>query len=147
VKAPLQLWTHHVNPKIKGLAGALVVALPPGTGSTPVRVRTSGTAVDVVSGLGNQTRTLSPGKYDVLIGNAVITGVEIESGQDTTLEVGALRVSADARTTYEIVDESNRIVAKHFGNSLTALPVGAYGVRIGTSVKTVAVVSGQVVDY
>jgi len=144
---PVQAWALRPNLKLKGQMGSLVVAMPPGTGNTLIRVRPSGQATTTLSGLGNLTRPLPPGSYDVSIGNATIPGVELRSGNDTAIQVGALKVAADNATTYEVLDAENQVVAKRYGNSITALPIGSYVLRIAGQAQTITIEAGQVVVH
>ena len=140
-------WSLQPNLKLKGAGGALVIGMPPGAGNTPIRVRPAGQQTTALTGLGKQNRRLPPGTYDVMIGNVLIPGVEIRGGNDTQIKVGALRVNADQRTTYEIFDASNQQVAKKYGQSITGLPAGNYLLRIDGKVETVTIEDGQIVDY
>jgi hypothetical protein len=144
---PVQAWALRPNLKLKGQMGSLVVAMPPGTGNTLVRVRPAGQSTTAFSGLGSQTHPLPPGSYDVSIGNATIPGVELRSGNDTEIQVGALKVAADNATTYEVFDTENRGVAKAYGRSITALPIGSYILRIAGQAQTITIEAGQVVEY
>jgi hypothetical protein len=144
---PVQAWALRPNLKLKGQMGALVIAMPPGTGNTLVRVRPAGQSTTAFSGLGSQTHPLPPGSYDVSIGSATIPGVELRSGNDTEIQVGALKVAADNATTYEVFDAENRTVAKAYGRSITALPIGSYILRIAGQAQTITIEAGQVVEY
>jgi hypothetical protein len=85
--------------------------------------------------------------YDVSIGGATVPGVDVAPGHDTLVKAGALRIRVNNTTTYEILDTINRSVAKGFGGSITALPIGSYQVRLGGQMRTVQVAEGQITDF
>lgn len=127
------------NMQLKGQLGRFLVAFPKGVNvsGTPVQIFPAGGQKAVHSGVGSQTQTLAPGIYDVMIGNVRVPNIPIMAGQDTQLQVGALRVTASNQTVFSVLSEDGKhVLAKGFGKQVLGLPVGRYAVKIGKGAGT-----------
>jgi len=138
------------NPALKGRLGRLVVAFPDGAspGSTKVEVMKAQDQKVLNSGFGSQIFDLLPGTYEVKISGKLISGVSVESGHDTNVKVGVLRVTAGGSTKVEVL-EVNGQASLHggFGNQLIGLPVGNYQIRVSGITEPLVIQDGQISDF
>lgn len=133
-----------VNASLKGRLGRILFSFPGDKNDTSVVVLKNGK--EVKSGYGNQSWDLLPGTYDVRISGKTVLNVPIQSGHDTTVKVGVLRVSAEKHTRLEIMD-GGKILISRYGTQLIGLPPGSFQVKVGEETQTVTINHGQVTDF
>lgn len=132
------------NASLKGRLGRILFSFPGDKNDTSVVVLKNGK--EVKSGYGNQRWDLLPGAYDVRISGKTVSNVSIQSGYDTTVKAGVLRVSAEKHTRLEIMD-GEKILISRYGTQLVGLPPGPFQVKVGEETQTVTINHGQVTDF
>lgn len=136
------------NSELTGRLGRILVAFPEGSGasSTRIEIHPEGSKERSASNYGGITADLLPGKYDVVISNVALPGVEVRSRHDTKIAVGALRVSAGSSTRIQIF-RGQQAVASGYGKAQFGLPAGNYEVEISGRREPVTIAAGQLVDF
>ena len=95
------------NPTIKGRLGRLVVTYPEGT-KAGARVGVSRGDKEATSGYGDKAFELLPGSYTVVISGKRVDNVTVQSGHDTKVKVGVLRVTAPGGTRIGVLDKDGK---------------------------------------
>jgi hypothetical protein len=113
----------------------------------------AGEKQSIAGGYGDQAFDLLPGTYDVEISGKRVTGVTVQSGHDTQVKVGVLRVSAASNTRVDLVDPDpaepvgQPRLTGGYGDQLFGLPIGEVGVQIDGQTEPVTITEGQVIDF
>jgi hypothetical protein len=127
--------------------GRIVVAYPEETGAR-IDVFRAGETRALASGYGDQAFDFFPGTYDVAISGKLVAGVSVQSGHDTPIEVGVLRVTASDGTRIDLIDGADgKAVTSGYGAAAYGLPVGEVGVQIAGQTETVVIEAGQVTEF
>jgi hypothetical protein len=72
----------------------------------------------------------------------------VQSGHNTEIKVGVLRVQLSSDTRFDIVEPAgDRALTADYGSSVIGLPAGQFGVRIAGQTETVVIEAGQVIDF
>jgi len=91
---------------------------------------------------------LLPGTYDVVVANKRITGVPIQSGQETHLLMGLLRVVYTGMDRTDVYDSDKKtLLVKDYGTLRLGLPVGKYWVKMAGRLIQVEIKNGQVAAF
>lgn len=91
---------------------------------------------------------LLPGTYDVVVANKRITGVPIQSGQETHLLMGLLRVVYTGMDRTDVHDSDKKtLLVKDYGTLRLGLPVGKYWVKMAGRMVQVEIKNGQVAAF
>ncbi|MGI8498243.1 MAG: hypothetical protein ACR2OG_11750 [Gemmatimonadaceae bacterium] len=133
-----------------GRLGRLVIAFPEGgtASSSPVAVFKSGDKVKLQTGYGAQVWDLIPGPYAVSLSGKRIEGVTIQSGHDTQLRVGTLRIKTGSSTAVALMDADDKTkLHSGYGPQEIGLPVGTYRVQIAGQSEAVTIRKGKITDY
>jgi hypothetical protein len=134
------------NPALRRL-GRVVVAYPEEV-SPRIDVSRAGETQSIAGGFGNAAFDLFPGTYDVTISGKLVAGVTVQSGYDTQIKVGVLRVTASESTRVDLVDRANgRALTGGFGTDAYGLPIGEIGVQIAGQTEPVVIEAGQVTEF
>jgi hypothetical protein len=134
------------NAALKGRMGRIVVAFPNDAVPKATRIAVLKDGKEVKAGFGSQTWDLLPGSYDVVISGKQVPNVTVQSGHDTNVKVGVLRVTAAKTTRSEVVDTGKALAAGH-GNHLVGLPAGSYEVKVLDVMEPVTISEGQITDF
>jgi len=134
------------NPALRRL-GRVVVAYPEEVAAR-IDVFRAGETQSIAAGYGDQAFDLLPGTYDVAISGKVVAGVTVQSGHDTQIKVGVLRVSASDGTRVDLADPvDKKSFAGAYGTQAFGLPIGEVGVQIAGQTETVVIEAGQVAEF
>jgi hypothetical protein len=91
---------------------------------------------------------LLPGTYDLVVANKRITGVPIQSGQETHLLMGLLRVVYTGADRTDVYDSDKKtLLVKSYGTLRLGLPVGKYWVKMAGRTVRVEIRNGQVAAF
>jgi len=91
---------------------------------------------------------LLPGTYDVVVANKRITGVPIQSGQETHLLMGLLRVVYTGMDRTDVYDSDKKtLLVKDYGTLRLGLPIGKYWVKMTGRWVQVEIRNGQVAAF
>ena len=91
---------------------------------------------------------LLPGAYDVVVANKRITGVPIQTGQETHLLMGLLRVVYTGMDRTDVYDSDKKaLLVKDYGTLRLGLPVGKYWVKMAGRLLQVEIKNGQVAAF
>jgi len=132
------------NPERRRL-GRLVVAYPVRVPDARLDVFLPGAATSIASGYGDQAIDLLPGAYDVAVSGRRIAGVTIRSGQDTRIRVGVLQARAETATRVEVVDAATgQSIIGAYGDKRFGLPVGEFGLRVGSRTEAITITEGEI---
>jgi hypothetical protein len=135
------------NPAMRGRLGRVVVAYPEEV-SARIDVYRTGETQSLAGGYGDAAFDLFPGTYDVTISGKRVAGVTVQSGHDTQIKVGVLRVTASDSTRIDLVDRADdRALTGGFGTDAYGLPIGEVGVQIAGQTETVVIEAGQVTEF
>ena len=138
------------NPALAGRLGRLLVAFPQGAdvSSSRVDVFKAGEKASIQGGFGAQTWDLLPGTYAVSISGARVAGVTVQSGHDTRVRVGILRIKAGASTRVDLLDAGGKSTfAGGFGAQVIGLPVGTFRVQVAGQSEAVSIHEGKITEY
>lgn len=138
------------NPELKGRLGRLVVTFPEGSnaGSTRIDVFRPGDTKSTAGAFGGYTFDLLPGTYDVEISKKRLAGVPIQSGHDTRVKVGLLRINAGGSTRVDVLDATGQAsLTGGFGNQQIGLPIGAFQVKVAGQAESVKIEDGKVTEF
>jgi hypothetical protein len=132
---------------MKGRLGRLIVTYPEGAVAS-ARIDVSMGDKHAASGHGNQAFALLPGTYTVVISGKRVDNVTVQSGHDTKVKVGVLRVTAPGGTRMDVLDNDGKthLTAGH-GNQQFGLPIGTVQVHIHGQSERVTIKDGQITDF
>jgi len=134
------------NPALRRL-GRVVVAYPEEV-SARIDVARAGETQSIAGGYGNAAFDLFPGTYDVKISGKLVAGVTVQSGHDTQIKVGVLRVTASGSTRVDLVDRADgRALTGGYGTEAYGLPIGEVSVKIAGQTEAVVIEAGQVTEF
>ena len=135
------------NPTMKGRLGRLVVTYPEGT-DAGARIDVSKGEKPATSGYGNQAFELLPGSYTVVISGKRVDNVTVQSGNDTKVKVGVLRVTAPGGTRMDLLDKDTKTpLTSAYGNKQFGLPIGTVLVQIAGQSEAVTIQDGKITDF
>jgi len=127
--------------------GRIVVAYPEEVAAR-IDVFRAGETKAIATDYGDHAFDLLPGTYDVSISGKRIAGVTVQSGHDTQIKVGVLRVNASEGTRIDLADPgSKERIASDYGPQLFGLPIGEVGVEIAGQTENVVIEAGQVTEF
>jgi hypothetical protein len=127
--------------------GRVVVAYPEKV-EARIDVFRAGETKALATAYGDAAFDLLPGTYDVSISGKRVAGVTVQSGHDTQIKVGLLRVSASEGTRIDLADPSSKErVSSAYGPQLFGLPIGEVGVEIAGQTENVVIEAGQVTEF
>ena len=138
------------NVAMKGVMGRVVVAFPKDakTDQTHISITRQGDKKTSASGYGNFAADLLPGTYDVTIGGATVSGVEVKSKHDTNIATGVLRTSADAQTHIAVMDKTGKKpITSGYGSKEFGLPPGTYTITVSGQSMPVEIKAGAATDF
>ena len=89
-----------------------------------------------------------PGSYSVLVTSNRVDNVTVQSGHDTKVKVGVLRVNAPAGTTVDVYDKDNKSHLKRVqGAGLIGFPIGTVQVHVAGQIEAVTIQDGKITDF
>jgi hypothetical protein len=138
------------NPELKGRLGRLVISFPEGAdvGGTRVDVYKSGESKSIAGGYGSRTFDLLPGTHAVAIAGKLVEGVPVQSGNDTKLKVGAIRITAGSGTRVDLLDPATKkSLSGGYGNKQYGLPIGTIAVQVANQSELVTIQEGKITDF
>ncbi len=145
---PGEAYVIAMNPELKGRLGRLVVAFPEGFNAENTRTYVFKEQTEVAHFDGNKTMELLPGTYAVAITGKRVEGVTIQSGHDTKVKVGALRVNAGKDTRVYLLDsDKTRELAHGDGTQELGFPIGTVHVHIAGQTDTATIEDGKITDF
>lgn len=138
------------NPELKGRLGRIVLAFADDAkigGTLTKFYRQSGAEV-LRSDYGVVAAELAPATYDLEVCGKRISGIPVESGKDTRIRSGVLRLHGANNTLFGVFDAGAK---DHFhtayGNAEFGLPAGGYEVEVSGQREKVTIESGKITDY
>jgi hypothetical protein len=135
------------NPTMKGRLGRLVVTYPEGT-DAGARIDVSKGDTAATNGYGNQAFELLPGSYTVVISGKRVDNVTVQSGNDTKVKVGVLRVTAPGGTRLDVLDKDGKTnLTNGYGNKQFGLPIGTVHVQIAGQSEAVTIQDGKITEF
>lgn len=136
------------NPDLKGRTGRLIVQFPTGADASHTRVEIFHPVEQksLKAGFGSQTVELLAGIYDVDISKKRLTNVPVQSGHDTRVKVGLLRITVGKDTRIDITDAGNKLTGG-YGDQVIGLPVGAFHVQVAGQTEGVKIEDGKVTEF
>lgn len=136
------------NPAMKGRLGQLVLTFPQGANAANTRTYVYKDQTEIAHFDGNKTLELMPGTYAVAITNKRVEGVTIQSGHDTTVKVGLLRVTAGKDTRIYLLDTDKKRELTHFnGTQERGFPIGTVYVNVAGQSEAVTILEGKITDF
>lgn len=139
------------NTALKGVMGRIVVAFPKGTkiSGTRTDIYEAGKKHTIAGGYGDYSAELIPGKYDVVVTNVRLGGVEVKSKHDALIPVGVLKVNAaDSGTRVEVFAKDGKTnVTGVYGSEHIGLPAGPYKVSVAGQSMPVEIKAGEATDF
>jgi len=135
------------NPEMKGRLGRLVVTYPQGT-DAGARIGVSRGDKEATSGYGDKAFELLPGSYTVVISGKRVDNVTIQSGHDTKVKVGVLRVTAPGGARIGVLDKDGKTeLTSGYGNKQFGLPIGTVYVSVAGQSEAVTIQEGKITDF
>jgi hypothetical protein len=135
------------NPTMTGRLGRLVVTYPEGTDAN-ARIDVSKGDKAATNGYGNQAFELLPGSYTVVISGKRVDNVTVQSGNDTKVKVGVLRVTAPGGTRLDVLDMDGKTnLTNGYGNKQFGLPIGTVLLQIAGQSEAVTIQDGKITDF
>jgi hypothetical protein len=138
------------NPALKGRMGRLLVVFPEkaDAGNTRMDVYKAGEPQALAGGFGNQTLDMLPGTYAVVISGKRVEGVTVQSGHDTKVKVGVLRITAGGNTRVDLLDPATKQpLIGGFGSQQFGLPIGTVHVRVAGQSEAATIEDGKITDF
>lgn len=143
-----RLWEFKPSEDLKGAKGRLVVDFHDEVPMAHMLVKIY--SKDGGEPLSDRKRRfdLLSGAYDVVIAGKRVTGVPIQSGQETRLLMGLLRVVYTDMSRTEVYDSDKKtLLVKDYGTLRLGLPVGKYWVKLAGRMVEIEIKDGQVVEF
>lgn len=138
------------NPEMAGRLGRIVIPFA-GEGKlegTRTAFFKPGSSDLVQAVYGRVALELPPGGYDLEICGRKMAGVPVESGKDTRLYSGVLRLHGSSSTRFVIhTPGSDETVHVAYGNAELGLPAGEYEIEIGGQREPMTIEHGKVTDF
>ena len=138
------------NPALTGRLGRLVIEFPEGVkvDGTSIKVFKGNDSDDVAHGYGNQALDLLPGAYAVTVNGKRVEGVTIQSGHDTRVKVGVLRIGAGDRTNVKVLDSDQKLeLTNAYGKQELGFPVGTVYVSVAGQSEAVSISEAKITDF
>lgn len=143
------------NDAMKGRLGRLLVSFAGETQASGslVKVYAAGDPKDklskqIATEYGVLTKELMPGSYHVSISGRLVDAIPVESGHDTRLHTGVLRVNAASDTLVKLFEVgATSAVHSFYGAADVGLPVGPIEVEIGGQRSAVTVEDGKITEF
>jgi len=139
------------NTTLQGVMGRVVVNFPKGSkiDGTRTDICEAGKPRSIAGGYGDYSKELIPGKYDVVVRNVRLSGVEVKSKHDSLIPVGVLRVNAaDSSTRVEVFAKDGKTnVTGIYGSEHIGLPAGQYKVSVAGQSMPVEIKAGEATDF
>jgi hypothetical protein len=139
------------NTALKGVMGRIVVAFPKNTKITGTRtdIYEAGKKHTIAGGYGDYSAELIPGKYDVVVTNVRLSGVEVKSKHDSLIPVGVLKINAaDSGTRVEVFAKDGKTnVTGCYGAEHIGLPAGSYKVSVAGQSMPIEIKVGEAMDF
>ena len=139
------------NTTLQGVMGRVVVTFPKGSkiDGTRTDICEAGKPRSIAGGYGDYSKELIPGKYDVVVRNVRLSGVEVKSKHDSLIPVGVLRVNAaDSSTRVEVFAKDGKTnVTGIYGSEHIGLPAGQYKVSVAGQSMPVEIKAGEATDF
>lgn len=136
------------NPELKGRLGQMVVAFPKGASASNTRTFVYKEQNAITDFYGDKTVELLPGTYAVAITGKRVEGITIQSGHDSKVKVGMLRVAAGKDTRVFLLDtDKTRVLTDGYGNQELGFPIGTVYVSIAGQSEAVTIKDGQITDF
>jgi hypothetical protein len=139
------------NETLKGVMGRIVVAFPKGTkiSGTRTDIYEAGKKHTIAGDYGDYSKELIPGKYDVVVTNVRLSGVEVKSKHDSLIPVGVLKINAaDSSTRVEVFAKDGKTnVTGTYGAEHIGLPAGSYKVSVAGQIVPVEIKAGEATDF
>jgi hypothetical protein len=135
------------NPVMKGRLGRLIVTYPEGT-NAGAHIGVSRGDKHATDGYGNKAFELLPGSYTVVISGKRVDNVTVQSGHDTKVKVGVLRVTAPGGTRIDVLDKDGKThLTDGYGNKQFGLPIGTVYVSVAGQSEAVTIQEGKITDF
>lgn len=135
------------NSTMTGRLGRLVVTYPEGT-DAQARIDVSREGKPATNGYGNKAFELLPGSYSVVISGKQVDNVTVQSGHDTKVKVGVLRVTAPGGTRVDVLDMDGKTnLTNGYGNKQFGLPIGTVRLQIAGQSEAVTIQDGKITDF
>jgi len=135
------------NPTMTGRLGRLVVTYPEGT-DAQARIDVSREGKPATNGYGNKAFELLPGSYSVVISGKQVDNVTVQSGHDTIVKVGVLRVTAPGGTRLDVLDMDGKTnLTNGYGNKQFGLPIGTVLLKVAGQSEAVTIQDGKITDF
>jgi hypothetical protein len=132
---------------MKGRLGRLVVTYPQGT-DAGARIGVSKGDKEATSGYGDRVFELLPGSYTVVISGKRVDNVTVQSGHDTKVKVGVLRVTAPGGTRIGVLDKDGKTeLTSGYGNKQFGFPIGTVYVSVAGQSEAVTIKDGHITDF
>jgi hypothetical protein len=145
---PADAYAISVNPELKGRLGQLVVAFPEGVNLGNTHIFVYKEQNEITNFYGNKTVDLMPGTYAVAINGKRVEGVAIQSGHDSKVKVGMLRVNAGKDTHVFLLDaDKKRELINGYGNQELGFPIGTVYVSVAGQSEPVTIQEGKITDF
>jgi len=99
---------------------------------------------------GSVAKEMPPGDYLVTLNGKLLEGIKVQSGGDTQIRLGVLRLELPDNQTWELIEEDLDSAPAIFyagGPADIALPVGAYYVRTKSDISPVKIEDGKIVTF
>ena len=141
-------WEIKAGEDLKGVKGRLVVDFHDEVPMAHMLVKIY--SKDGGDPLGERKRRfdLLPGTYDVVVAGKRVAGVPIQSGQETRLLMGLLRVVYKGMDRTEVYDADKKtLLVKDYGTLRLGLPIGKYWVKMAGRMVEIEIKDGQVVAF
>ena len=83
-----------------------------------------------------------------MISGARVEGVTVQSGHDTRLRVGILRIQAGGSTRADVLAADGKTaLTSGYGAQVIGLPVGTFRVQIAGQSEAVTIADGKITDF
>lgn len=141
-------WEIKPSEDLKGAKGRLVVNFHDEVPMAHMLVKIS--SKDGGEPLSDRKRKfdLLPGTYDVVVSGKRLAGVPIQSGQETHLMMGFLRVVYKDMSSTEVYDSDKKtLLVKDYGTLRLGLPIGKYWIRLAGRMIEIEIKDGQVLEF
>lgn len=91
---------------------------------------------------------LLPGTYDIVVAGKRVTNVPIQSGQETRVLMGLLRVVYKDMSQTQVYDSDKKtLLVKDYGTLRLGLPIGKYWVKLAGRMVEIEIKDGQAVEF
>lgn len=138
------------NPELKGRLGRIVVRFSDEATKLNARTDTyrAGDDKKIRTDYGSVAEEMPPGIYDIVINERKVPNVRIESGHDTRVHVGVLRLNATSNTRFDVHEaDGSAKLQTTYGQSELGFPAGNYDVMVNDQRERVTVRSGIITEY